>query len=491
MTGAIVGSSVLIVVIAALRPLLRRRVSARVVYALWALVLLRLLLPFSIELGAPSAEAAVRTVYERAEPAVQAVPAQAAPAAPDIDFTGVQTDKPSVSAPVQAGTVTEAEAETETGAAAARPAGEYLKLAWVCGSLAALLLFAGINLSFYLRLRRSRRPTGKSEAGLRVFECGAVASPCLFGLFRPEETTFTEETALLTAESNEIGVFGFFNVPYGHWIVRELKPAPAFVLNETLYPVTISEQEETIEITAENRYITGAVQTTKVDAAYPGNKLSGAVFEVYVDVDGNREFDAAIDRPAGKLAETEPGIYRLDGLRYNGYFLHEAASPEGFLPDEGYYYFEIREDGKTVIVETEAGVGFLNQPVLGNIRILKKDADTGEPLSGVVIGLFDMDGNEVARGVTKSGELLFEGIRYGCYELRELEAKDGYYLLKEPVPVEISEHGQTLTVELTNHKIPEIPQTGDSGTAAGVCLALFGVAGIALALTGRRRRRHS
>ena len=184
-TGAIVGSSVLIVVIAALRPLLRRRVSARVVYALWALVLLRLLLPFSIELGAPSAEAAVRTVYERAEPAVQAVPAQAAPAAPDIDFTGVQTDKPSVSAPVQAGTVTEAEAETETGAAAARPAGEYLKLAWVCGSLAALLLFAGINLSFYLRLRRSRRPTGKSEAGLRVFECGAVASPCLFGLFRP------------------------------------------------------------------------------------------------------------------------------------------------------------------------------------------------------------------------------------------------------------------------------------------------------------------
>ena len=331
-----------------------------------------------------------------------------------------------------------------------------------------------------------------SVLGKKIDEDGFSIGGALFGLFRPEETAFTEETALLTAESNEIGVFGFFNVPYGHWIVRELKPAPAFVLNETLYPVTISEQEETIEITAENRYITGAVQTTKVDAAYPGNKLSGAVFEVYVDVDGNREFDAAIDRPAGKLAETEPGIYRLDGLRYNGYFLHEAASPEGFLPDEGYYYFEIREDGKTVIVETEAGVGFLNQPVLGNIRVLKRDADTGEPLSGVVIGLFDIDGSEVACGImSEAGELLFEDIRYGRYELRELEAKDGYYLLEDPVPVEISEYGQTVTVELTNHKIPEIPQTGDSGTAAGVCLALFGVAGIALALTGRRRRRHS
>ncbi len=330
-----------------------------------------------------------------------------------------------------------------------------------------------------------------SVLGKKVDEDGFGIGGALFGLFRPEETTFTEETALLTAKSNEIGVFAFFNVPYGHWIVRELKPAPAFVLNETLYPVTISEQEETIEIAAENRHITGAVQTTKVDAAYPDNKLSGAVFEVYVDVDGNREFDAAIDRPAGKLAETEPGVYRLDGLRYNGYFLHEVISPEGFLPDEGYYYFEIREDGKTVIVETEAGVGFINQPVLGNIRVLKKDADTGEPLSGVVIGLFDMDGNEVARGVTEAGELLFEGIRYGCYELRELEARDGYYLLEEPVPVEISEHGQTVMVELTNQKIPEIPQTGDnSGTAAGVCLALSGIAGTVLALSKRRRRRH-
>ena len=208
-----------------------------------------------------------------------------------------------------------------------------------------------------------------------------------------------------------------------------------------------------------------------------------------MDVDGNREFDAAIDRPAGKLAETEPGIYRLDGLRYNGYFLHEAASPEGFLPDEGYYYFEIREDGKTVIVETEAGVGFLNQPVLGNIRVLKKDADTGEPLSGVVIGLFDMDGGEVTAEPQETEELLFEGIRYGCYELRELEAQEGYLLLEEPVPVEISEHGQTVTVELTNHKIP---QTGDnSGTAAGVCLALSGIAGTVLALSKRRRRRYS
>ncbi len=85
-------------------------------------------------------------------------------------------------------------------------------------------------------------------------------------MFKADETEFTEDTAILTAESNEIGVFGFENVPFGNWIIRELKAAPAFVLNETTYPVTISENEEIVEIEIENRFIVGSVQTTKVDA---------------------------------------------------------------------------------------------------------------------------------------------------------------------------------------------------------------------------------
>lgn len=64
MTGVLIGSSLLIVIVAALRSLLRGRVSARLIYALWGVVLLRLLLPFSLELNLPSAEGAAMTVYE-------------------------------------------------------------------------------------------------------------------------------------------------------------------------------------------------------------------------------------------------------------------------------------------------------------------------------------------------------------------------------------------------------------------------------------------
>ena len=77
--------------------------------------------------------------------------------------------------------------------------------------------------------------------------CGA-----LFGLFNAEEKEFTEKKALLTTESKEDGIFIFENVPYGEYIVRELKPADGYLSNEENYQVTISENKEIIEITIEN-----------------------------------------------------------------------------------------------------------------------------------------------------------------------------------------------------------------------------------------------
>ena len=125
------------------------------------------------------------------------------------------------------------------------------------------------------------------------------------------------------------------------------------------------------------------MQTTKVDAEYPDHKLTGAVFEVYVDVDGDQAYRAETDRFIGEMSEVETGVYRMDGLQYNGYFLHEKTSPEGFLKDDNYYYFEIREDGETVTVENEADVGFVNQPITGKLELTKKDISDGKLLPGV------------------------------------------------------------------------------------------------------------
>ena len=411
-----------------------------------------------------------------------------------------------------------------------------------------------------------------SIVGKKLDEDGFAICGALFGLFAENETEFTEETAILTCESNEIGVFHFENVPFGRWIVREIKAAPAFVLNENSYAVTVSEHEQVVEITIENEFITGTVKTTKVDKEYPENTLSGAIFEIFVDVDGNQEFDAEIDLLVGEMTETENGIYTMDNLRYNGYFLYEKVAPEGFLKDDGYYYFEIRNDGETVIVENEAGIGFTNQPIKGNVTTTKVDeeypenkltgakfhiyADTdkncefnaeidtfvvalsetelgvylaegvrfggyflyeetapvgfvkddtyhyfeirndgetivienkagvgftnkpivgeleltktdiadGKPLAGVGFRIKDADGNTVIEGYTDENGIAKFTLRYGKYTYSEFDPLDGYVANTDEYPFEITEDGQIVKASVTNEKIPapDIPQTGDN-----------------------------
>lgn len=74
----------------------------------------------------------------------------------------------------------------------------------------------------------------------------------LFGLFRADEAEFTAEKAILTAESDENGIFTFENVPYGDFIIRELKPADGFIANDEKYDISVTENEQIVEITVEN-----------------------------------------------------------------------------------------------------------------------------------------------------------------------------------------------------------------------------------------------
>ena len=62
-------------------------------------------------------------------------------------------------------------------------------------------------------------------------------------------------------------------VPVGNWVIREIAAPEAFVLSEETFPVEITEDGQTIEITLENQIIRGTVETTKVDADFPKNTL--------------------------------------------------------------------------------------------------------------------------------------------------------------------------------------------------------------------------
>lgn len=109
--------------------------------------------------------------------------------------------------------------------------------------------------------------------GLKIDrETGENIAGALFGLFNAEEKEFTEKTAIVTSESNEEGIFTFENVPYGEYIVRELKPAEGYLPNEENYQATIFENDEIIKITVENDKIPELGTTATID----GKKEVGA-----------------------------------------------------------------------------------------------------------------------------------------------------------------------------------------------------------------------
>ncbi|MFQ9496061.1 SpaA isopeptide-forming pilin-related protein [Neglectibacter timonensis] len=313
-------------------------------------------------------------------------------------------------------------------------------------------------------------------SGWKVDQDGFELAGAKIGLFCFDETEFTEETALMVTKSNEIGYFEFDRVPVGNWLVREIAAPKAFVLTEETFPVEITEDGQTIEITIENQIIKGTAETTKVDADFPENKLSGAVFEVYADVDNNGEFDAEIDKLAGEMAESEPGLYQMKDLVYGNYFLHEKESPEFFQCDENYYPFSITENEAIVRIETEAGVGFLNKAQTGSLKVVKTaDDDKIEGRTFKIIGT-DFMGNpyEQEFQTDEKGEIHVT-LRVGEYTVSEVAGEDAEkYTLPDDQTVEIKA-GETTTVKMHNKLVPEVPtvpQTGDHPWTPAVLIGL-------------------
>ena len=313
-------------------------------------------------------------------------------------------------------------------------------------------------------------------SGWKVDQDGFELAGAKIGLFCFDETEFTEETAFLVTESNEIGYFEFDGVPVGNWAIREIAPPAAFVLTEETFPVEITEDGQTIEITIENQIIKGTAETTKVDADFPENKLSGAVFEVYADVDNNGEFNAEIDQLAGEMTETEPGLYQMKDFVYGNYFLHEKESPEFFQRDENYYPFSITENEAIVRIETEAGVGFLNKAQTGSLKVVKTaDDDKIEGRTFKIIGT-DFMGNpyEQEFQTDENGEIHVT-LRVGEYTVSEVAGEDAEkYILPDDQTIEIKA-GETTTVKMHNKLVPEVPtvpQTGDHPWMPAVLIGL-------------------
>ena len=199
MTDWIVTSSVLIVVVAALRYLLRGKISLRLQYALWAIVLLRLLLP--VQLG-QTPFSVLNAVTEREELHITVTePFFYIGETPDLAPPVVKDD-----------TLTEAERTAQEKQLYLEYLEEMARYAtpvslstvlygiWLVGAAGTAAVFFVSNFRFARRLRRSSRTTELHCGTLPVYVSPLVETPCLFGLLRPAvyvtEDVLADHTAL-------------------------------------------------------------------------------------------------------------------------------------------------------------------------------------------------------------------------------------------------------------------------------------------------------
>ena len=192
-----------------------------------------------------------------------------------------------------------------------------------------------------------------SVKGLKIDrETQEVIKGATFGLFFANTSELTEKNAVLTAVTDENGIFTFSNIPYGEYLIKEIKPADGYLDNEDVFTVTIKDNEQVVGLTA----INDKVPELKTTATVNGKKEAVAKGDItikdtveYKHLVPNTEYvikGTLMDKSTGKP-------FKVKGK--------EITSTVKFVPDkadgkvEVTFTFDgsaIKKDTKLVVFET-------------------------------------------------------------------------------------------------------------------------------------------
>lgn len=169
--------------------------------------------------------------------------------------------------------------------------------------------------------------------GYKVNENDEPLANAVFGLFSIDTTEFTENTVIMTAVSDENGFFEFNELVCGEFLVKEITPPSGYIISDKIYPVTINENGDTVEIVAENKAIT--VEISKQDIY--GKELAGTEMQL-TDLEGNIIDEWISNGTNHVISELEAGEY----------ILKEITPPEGYAIATD-IVFKVFADGSAIV----------------------------------------------------------------------------------------------------------------------------------------------
>ena len=248
-----------------------------------------------------------------------------------------------------------------------------------------------------------------------------------------------------TITTGENGIATSSLLPFGNYLVKEIKAPAKYVLNGEEHPVTISENGKTIEITHTNKIIKGKVEVKKTDSEIADLNLEGAEFTIY---DNNKNTVATITTNKDGYAESEP-------LNYGTYTMQETKAPKGYLLSNKVWDININENDKTYTFDVS------NDAIKGKLQIVKVDSENEEkPVEGAGFDVIAVNVNGIKEGTVvdhvvtdKNGFAYTKDLRYGDYKFHETDTPKGYWKSDKEYSFNIAENGKTYVKYVKNSPI--------------------------------------
>lgn len=190
----IITSSVLILIVIMLRFILRGKISLKLQYALWLVVLIRLIVPVALF----ESPISVMNVFSKIDTkqiteTVSAENEHEIVEDSDIIYTEYEN-----TAPVSENILQNPNVD---GNEVTKPAEQSFKFpeitaegVWILGAAMTAMALLASNITFTAQLKRTRQPIATANTPLPVYFSPAVITPCMFGMFKP--SIYVTETAL-------------------------------------------------------------------------------------------------------------------------------------------------------------------------------------------------------------------------------------------------------------------------------------------------------
>ena len=248
-------------------------------------------------------------------------------------------------------------------------------------------------------------------------------------------------------------------LPGTEYIFKEIEAPSGYLVAEDVR-FTVANTEEIQKVRMEDENAMGKIRIVKTDRSTK-ERLNGAVFEIHAAEDIITP-DGTVQLKKGELADTittgieiedmeekGAGIACSKELFFGKYVITEKKPPVGYVLDQQSYPIDLTyEDQDTPVVLKTLHL----KNTSTELTILKQDAETKEPLSGVRFTVRD-SAMPIENGDTsisaiqlwttdENGEIHLRGLLPGTYWIQETMTVPGYMLDPVKYTIEVSEDGQ-------------------------------------------------